>query len=125
MVFWAHTGPWCNLFLRARVRIPPAGWGVSSLIVQAVLVKPVVKWLKERRAVALGLTFGAVGFAVYGLAPTGPIFWIGVPANHHDTVGRPHGAGAPAGRAGKSHGPGEPHRSHGLHPDLGRIHPHA
>ena len=28
---------------------------------------------------ALGLTFGAVGFAIYGLAPTGPIFWIGVP----------------------------------------------
>jgi DHA1 family tetracycline resistance protein-like MFS transporter len=27
----------------------------------------------------LGLTFGAAGFAIYGLAPTGPIFWIGVP----------------------------------------------
>src|ERR1700726_3260879 len=56
-----------------------AGVGISSLIVQGFLVKPVVKWFKERRAVALGLTFGAVGFAVYGLAPTGPIFWIGVP----------------------------------------------
>jgi DHA1 family tetracycline resistance protein-like MFS transporter len=56
-----------------------AGVGVSSLIVQAFLVKPVVNWLKERRALALGLTFGAAGFAIYGLAPTGPIFWIGVP----------------------------------------------
>ena len=28
---------------------------------------------------ALGLTFGAAGFVIYGLAPTGPIFWIGVP----------------------------------------------
>ena len=28
---------------------------------------------------AVGLTFGAAGFAIYGLAPTGPIFWIGVP----------------------------------------------
>jgi DHA1 family tetracycline resistance protein-like MFS transporter len=28
---------------------------------------------------AVGLTFGAVGFAIYGLASTGPIFWIGVP----------------------------------------------
>ena len=56
-----------------------AGVGVSSLIVQGFLVKPMVKWLKERRAMALGLTFGAVGFAIYGLAPTGPIFWIGVP----------------------------------------------
>jgi DHA1 family tetracycline resistance protein-like MFS transporter len=56
-----------------------AGVGISSFIVQGFLVKPVVKWLKERRAVALGLIFGAVGFAIYGLAPTGPIFWIGVP----------------------------------------------
>jgi MFS transporter, DHA1 family, tetracycline resistance protein len=56
-----------------------AGVGVSSLIVQGFLVKPVVKRLRERRAMALGLTFGAVGFAIYGLAPTGAIFWIGVP----------------------------------------------
>ncbi len=28
---------------------------------------------------AVGLTFGAAGFAIYGLASTGPIFWIGVP----------------------------------------------
>ena len=56
-----------------------AGVGISSLIVQGLLVKPMVRWLKERRAVALGLIFGAAGFAIYGLAPTGPIFWIGVP----------------------------------------------
>ena len=56
-----------------------AGVGVCSLIVQGFLVKPVVKRLRERRAMALGLTFGAAGFAIYGLAPTGAIFWIGVP----------------------------------------------
>ncbi len=56
-----------------------AGVGISSLLVQGLLVKPVVRWVKERRAVAWGLTFGALGFAIYGLAPTGPIFWIGVP----------------------------------------------
>jgi DHA1 family tetracycline resistance protein-like MFS transporter len=56
-----------------------AGVGVSSLLVQGFLVKPAVRLLKERRALALGLTFGALGFAIYGLAPTGPIFWIGVP----------------------------------------------
>jgi DHA1 family tetracycline resistance protein-like MFS transporter len=38
-----------------------------------------VRLLKDRRALAVGLTFGAVGFAIYGLAPTGAIFWIGVP----------------------------------------------
>jgi DHA1 family tetracycline resistance protein-like MFS transporter len=61
------------------VGIMLAGVGISSLVVQGFLVKPVVKWLKERRAMALGLTFGAAGFVIYGLAPTGTIFWIGVP----------------------------------------------
>jgi MFS transporter, DHA1 family, tetracycline resistance protein len=56
-----------------------AGVGICSLLVQGLLVKPAVRWLKERRAMAVGLTFGAAGFAIYGLAPTGSIFWIGVP----------------------------------------------
>lgn len=56
-----------------------AGVGICSLLVQAFLVKPAVRLLKERGAIAVGLTFGAVGFAIYGLAPTGPWFWIGVP----------------------------------------------
>jgi DHA1 family tetracycline resistance protein-like MFS transporter len=61
------------------VGIVLAGVGISSLIVQGFLVKPAVRWLKERRAMVVGLTFGMTGFAIYGLAPTGPIFWIGVP----------------------------------------------
>ncbi len=56
-----------------------AGVGVSALVVQGFLVKPAVRLLKERRAMAVGLTCGAAGFVIYGLAPTGPIFWIGVP----------------------------------------------
>lgn len=56
-----------------------AGVGVSSLLVQGFLVKPAVRWLKERRALAAGLSFGAAGFAIYGLAPTGAILWLGVP----------------------------------------------
>jgi len=56
-----------------------AGVGISSLLVQAFLVKPAVRLLKERGAIIVGLMFGALGFAIYGLAPTGPWFWIGVP----------------------------------------------
>ncbi len=56
-----------------------AGVGISSLIVQGFLVKPLVRWLKERRAMAVGLTLGAAGFAIFGLARSGPIFLIGVP----------------------------------------------
>ncbi len=56
-----------------------AGVGISSLLVQGFLVKPAVRLLKERRAMAVGLIFGTAGFAVYGLAPTGTIFCIGIP----------------------------------------------
>lgn len=47
--------------------------GVCMLVVQGALVRPVVKRLGERRALLLGLMFGALGFAIYGLAPTGPV----------------------------------------------------
>jgi MFS transporter, DHA1 family, tetracycline resistance protein len=56
-----------------------AGVGICSLLVQGFLVKPAVRVLKERGAIAVGLACGAVGFAIYGLAPTGALFWIGVP----------------------------------------------
>jgi DHA1 family tetracycline resistance protein-like MFS transporter len=55
------------------------GVGVFSLLTQGLLVKPAVRVFNERRAIAIGLLFGAAGFAIYGLAPTGRIFWIGVP----------------------------------------------
>jgi DHA1 family tetracycline resistance protein-like MFS transporter len=55
------------------------GVGIASLLVQAFLVKPAVKLLKERRAIAVGLGFGAAGFVIYGLAPTGAWFWLGIP----------------------------------------------
>ena len=56
-----------------------AGVGVCSAVVQGLLVGPAVARLGERRALIGGLLFGAVGMAIYGLAPTGLWFWIGVP----------------------------------------------
>ena len=56
-----------------------AAVGVSSGLVQGGLVGPAVKRLGERGALILGLTCGAIGFTVYGLAPTGKMFLIGVP----------------------------------------------
>lgn len=53
--------------------------GACNVIVQAVLVKWVVARFGARRAVLLGLAAGAIGFASYGLAPTGPLFFLGVP----------------------------------------------
>jgi DHA1 family tetracycline resistance protein-like MFS transporter len=53
--------------------------GVLGIIVQAGLVGPIVKRLGERGAMLLGMFCGAVGFTIYGLAPTQEIYWIGMP----------------------------------------------
>src|SRR3954452_3308638 len=49
------------------------------MVVQGAGVGPIVKRLGERRALLLGLGCGALGFLIYGAAPTGPLFWIGIP----------------------------------------------
>jgi DHA1 family tetracycline resistance protein-like MFS transporter len=62
-----------------QVGLVLAGVGICSMIVQGALIKPVVSRLGERRSLALGLAFGFAGFLVYGFAPTGAVFLIGVP----------------------------------------------
>jgi len=62
-----------------QVGLVLAGVGICSMVVQGALIRPVVSRLGERRALALGLGFGFVGFAIYGLAPTGLAFLVGVP----------------------------------------------
>jgi DHA1 family tetracycline resistance protein-like MFS transporter len=56
-----------------------AGVGICSALVQGGLVGPAVRRLGERRVLLTGLTFGALGFLVYGLAPTGAVFLAAVP----------------------------------------------
>lgn len=56
-----------------------AGVGVGAMIVQGGLVRRVVPKLGERRALAMGLLFGAIGFFWYGLAPTGIVFLLAIP----------------------------------------------
>jgi MFS transporter, DHA1 family, tetracycline resistance protein len=53
--------------------------GICSMVVQGTAIGPIVKRLGERRALLLGLGFGAAGFFIYGVAPTGPWFWLGIP----------------------------------------------
>ena len=53
--------------------------GVLSVIVNAVLVKRIVGAIGERRALLLGLSCGVVGFTIYGFAPTGTVFLMGLP----------------------------------------------
>lgn len=56
-----------------------AGVGVAGMIVQGGLVRPVVKAVGERQAMLIGLLAGAAGFGIYGWAPTGAMFLIGIP----------------------------------------------
>ena len=56
-----------------------AGVGACSAVVQAGLVGRVVARVGDRRAILTGLACGALGFAAYGLAPTGRLFLLGMP----------------------------------------------
>ncbi len=53
--------------------------GVFSMIVQGGLVRPAIKALGEKKTLLVGLASGVVGFAGYGLAPTGGWFWAFMP----------------------------------------------
>jgi DHA1 family tetracycline resistance protein-like MFS transporter len=53
--------------------------GICAMVVQGLAIGPIVHALGERRALLLGLSCGAVGFLIFGSAPTGPVFWLGIP----------------------------------------------
>jgi MFS transporter, DHA1 family, tetracycline resistance protein len=53
--------------------------GACSMVVQAGLIGPFVKRFGERRSALFGFACGAIGFAIYGLAPTGYLSWLGIP----------------------------------------------
>jgi len=56
-----------------------AGVGIAAVIVQGGLIRPIVKAIGERNAFAVGLAFGAAGFAIYGLATVGWVFLLAIP----------------------------------------------
>jgi MFS transporter, DHA1 family, tetracycline resistance protein len=56
-----------------------AAVGAGSVLVQGTLVRPIVSTFGERRALLAGLLFGVVAFAIFGLAPEGRLFIVGVP----------------------------------------------
>ena len=53
--------------------------GICAMAVQGLGIGPIVRAFGERRALLLGLGCGAVGFVIFGTAPTGPLFWLGIP----------------------------------------------
>jgi DHA1 family tetracycline resistance protein-like MFS transporter len=55
-----------------------AGIGIGNIIVQTGLIKPAIRLLGEPLALRMGLASSAIGMIIYGLAPNGWIFAIGV-----------------------------------------------
>jgi DHA1 family tetracycline resistance protein-like MFS transporter len=53
--------------------------GICAMVVQGAGIGPIVRRIGERRALLLGLGCGAIGFLIFGAAPTGPLFWLGIP----------------------------------------------
>jgi len=53
--------------------------GICAMVVQGAAIGPIVARFGERRALLLGLCCGAAGFFIFGAAPSGPLFWIGIP----------------------------------------------
>ena len=53
--------------------------GVCAMVVQGIGIAPIVRRFGERRALLIGLAFGAAGFLIFGAAPTGVLFCIGIP----------------------------------------------
>ena len=53
--------------------------GICAMVVQGLGIGPIVRALGEPGALLLGLICGATGFLIFGSAPTGPLFWLGIP----------------------------------------------
>jgi DHA1 family tetracycline resistance protein-like MFS transporter len=56
-----------------------AAVGICSIVVQGALIGPAVRRFGERAALLIGLAFGVLGFAMFGLAATGMAFLAGIP----------------------------------------------
>jgi DHA1 family tetracycline resistance protein-like MFS transporter len=63
----------------ATVGLTLALVGICAMVVQGAGIGPIVSRLGERRALLLGLGCGAIGFLIFGVAPTGRLFWLGIP----------------------------------------------
>jgi DHA1 family tetracycline resistance protein-like MFS transporter len=53
--------------------------GVASMVVQGGLVGRIVAALGEQTSLAVGVLCGAAAYAIFGLAPTGALFLVGIP----------------------------------------------
>lgn len=76
--------------------------GIGSAVVQSLLTRPAVARLGERGALLAGTCFGVLGFALYGLADRGWLFWLAIPLTSLWGLGGPASQGLMSRRVGAS-----------------------
>jgi DHA1 family tetracycline resistance protein-like MFS transporter len=75
VLYLSHRYGWGS----TAVGLTFAAVGACAMIVQGVLVRPITIRFGERRTLLIGLLCGAVGFSIYGLAPNGIVYCLGIP----------------------------------------------
>jgi len=63
----------------AAVGLMMAGVGLAAMIVQGGLIRPITSRFGERATLLAGSLSGGAGFFIYGVAPEGWIFCLGIP----------------------------------------------
>lgn len=53
--------------------------GIMSVLMQGFVVRRTAQWLGEWRMLFIALSFGAIGYGIYGFANTGMMFWGAIP----------------------------------------------
>jgi DHA1 family tetracycline resistance protein-like MFS transporter len=75
VLYTQHRYHWPSTFLGLTFFVT----GALGIVVQMFVVQPVVKRIGERGAVLAGSLFGAAGFAIYALASTQYVYFVGMP----------------------------------------------
>ncbi|MBX3131958.1 MAG: TCR/Tet family MFS transporter [Gemmatimonadaceae bacterium] len=76
--------------------------GIANILVQGGLVRPLVRRVGARRAMAIGAAAGTLGFALYGIAAAVPLFWLAIFVYAPAGVFNPSLMGAMSKRVGPS-----------------------
>ena len=87
-IFVLYTSHWYH-WNSIQIGLFMTAGALAGLGVQALLVGRAVKSLGERRCMVLGASLYVAGLCVYGSAPTGFAFWIGIPLAALGAIGGP------------------------------------
>ena len=87
-IFVLYTAHWYG-WASPQVGLFMGAGALAGLIVQTLLVGRAVKRLGERLCMVVGAGLYVGGLCLYGLAPTGAAFWLGIPLAALGAIGGP------------------------------------